>query len=127
MIRMIVPSIERRTFCLLPSLERYENWRKLMTQWGHKFSEFGSQLMYRYTSVRKEDRKMQLFCNIKLGLGRVVPCPVPGWDSLSKSWPVPSRGKIFSLSRCPFVPGQGQNFCPVVPKSCSVPSRWKRY
>ena len=39
--------------------------------------------------------------------------------------PVPSLCKIFSLSRCPFVPGQGRNFCPFVPKSCAVPSRWK--
>jgi hypothetical protein len=29
------------------------------------------------------------------------------------------------LSRCPFVPGQGRNFCPFVPKSCTVLSRWK--
>ena len=43
------------------------------------------------------------------------------------SRPVPSLGKIFSLSRCPFVPGQGRNVCPVVPKSCTVPSRWKPY
>ena len=39
--------------------------------------------------------------------------------------PVPSLGKIFSSSRCPFVPGQGGNFCPVVPKNCTVPSRWE--
>ena len=52
----IAPSIKRRTFCLLPSLERYENWRKLMTQWGHKFSEFGSQLMYRLCSARRIER-----------------------------------------------------------------------
>ena len=54
-----------------------------------------------------------------------VPRDVPGRDKLSKSRPVPSRGKILSLSRCPFVPGQGRNFCPFVPKSCAVPSRWK--
>ena len=33
---------------------------------------------------------------------------------------VPARlslGKIFSLSRCPFVPGQWRNFCHFVPKS----------
>ena len=53
--------------------------------------------------------------------------PGTGRDRLSKSRPVPSRGKILSLSRCPFVPGQGRNFCPVVPKSCAVPSRWKPY
>ena len=56
-----------------------------------------------------------------------VPRDVPGRDKLSKSRPFPSRGKILSLSRCPFVPGQGRNFCPVVPKSCAVPSRWKPY
>ena len=52
---------------------------------------------------------------------------VPGRDGTAclKSRPVPSRGKILSLSRCPFVPGQWRNFCPVVPKSCCVPSRWK--
>ena len=48
-------------------------------------------------------------------------------DSLSKFRPVPSLGKNLSLSRCPFVPGQLGNFCPFVPKSCTVPSRWKRY
>ena len=53
--------------------------------------------------------------------------PGTGRDSLSKSRPVPSRGKILSLSRCPFVPGQGHFLCPGVPKSCTVPSRWKRY
>ena len=48
---------------------------------------------------------------------------VPGRDSLSKSWPVPSCGKILSLSRCPgtmkellsrcpFVPGQKSFACP---------------
>ena len=31
----------------------------------------------------------------------------------------------FGLSRCPFVPGQFRNFCPFVPKSCTVPFRWK--
>jgi hypothetical protein len=41
--------------------------------------------------------------------------------------PVSSHGKILSLSCCPFVPGQKRNFCPDVPKSCAVPSRWKRY
>ena len=49
--------------------------------------------------------------------------PVPGFDWLS--WPVPACGKILSLSRCPFVPGQWRNFCPFVLKSCTVPSRWK--
>ena len=61
-----------------------------------------------------------------------------GRDRLSKSLPGPSRGKvsksrpgpfhvkILSLSRCPFVLGQGRIFCPFVPKSCAVPSRWKR-
>ena len=29
------------------------------------------------------------------------------------------------LSRCPFVPGQKSFACPAVPKSCTVPSRWK--
>ena len=33
-----------------------------------------------------------------------VPCPVPDFDRLSQ--PVPARGKILSLSCCPFVPGQ---------------------
>ena len=46
-------------------------------------------------------------------------------ESLSKSRPVPSHGKNLSLSRCPFVPGQLENFCPFVPKSCTVPSRCK--
>ena len=31
------------------------------------------------------------------------------------------------LSRCPFVPGQKSFACPAVPKSCTVPSRWKPY
>ena len=48
-------------------------------------------------------------------------CPVlsrgTGRDRLSKSRLVPSRGKIFSLSRCPFVPGQLGDICPVVPLS----------
>ena len=59
----------------------------------------------------------------------IVPLSRPGTsrDSLSKSRPVPARRKILSSSRCPFVPGQGRNFCPFVPKSCTVPSRWKRY
>jgi hypothetical protein len=58
-----------------------------------------------------------------------VPLSRPGTsrDRLSKSRPVPARRKILSLSRCPFVPGQGRNFCPFVPKSCTVPSRCKRY
>ena len=56
-----------------------------------------------------------------------VPRDVPGQDETSCQNPVLSRGKIFSLSRCPFVPGQGRSFCPFVPKSCAVPSRWKRY
>ena len=67
-------------------------------------------------------------------LSRFVPHPVPDFGcpgpSRPEFWlsrPVPSLGKIFSLSRCPFVPGQGRNFCPVVLKSCTVPSRWKRY
>jgi hypothetical protein len=47
------------------------------------------------------------------------------WDGTGCQNPVPSHGKILSLSRCPFVPGQGRNFCPFVPKSCTVPSRWK--
>ena len=38
---------------------------------------------------------------------------------------VPSLGKILSLSSCPFDPGQWRNFCPFVPKSCTVPSCWK--
>ena len=42
-------------------------------------------------------------------------------------WDVPSRGKLLSLSSSPFVPGQWRNFCPVVPKSCTVPSHWKLY
>ena len=52
-----------------------------------------------------------------------IPRPVPDFDRLS--WPVLSHCKILSLSRCPFVPGQWRNFCPFVPKSCTVPSRWK--
>ena len=47
------------------------------------------------------------------------------WQELS--WPVLSHGKIFRLSRCPFVPGQWRNFCPFVPKSCTVLSRRKPY
>ena len=31
------------------------------------------------------------------------------------------------LSQCPFVPGQKSFACPAVPKSCTVPSRWKPY
>ena len=65
-------------------------------------------------------------------LSRFVPCPAQDFDcpgpSCPEFWlsrPIPSLGKIFSLSRCPFVPGQWRNFCPVVPKSCTVPSRWK--
>ena len=54
-----------------------------------------------------------------------APRDVPGRDGTGCQNPVPSHGKILSLSRCPFVPGQGRNFCPVVPKSCAVPSRWK--
>ena len=48
-------------------------------------------------------------------------------DGTSCQNPVPPRGKISSLSRCPFVPGQWRNFCPVVLKSCTVPSHWKPY
>ena len=51
--------------------------------------------------------------------------PVRDGTACSKSRPVLFRGKILSLSRCPFVPGQWRNFCPFVPKSCTVPSRWK--
>ena len=40
--------------------------------------------------------------------------PVP-FRPLARFWP------------CPFVPGQGRNFCPSVPKSCTIRSRWKRY
>ena len=54
-----------------------------------------------------------------------VPRDVSGRDGTGCQNPVPSHGKILSLSHCPFVPGQGRNFCPVVPKSCAVPSRWK--
>ncbi len=43
-------------------------------------------------------------------------CPA-GRDNLKKSRPVPSRGKILSLSRCPFVPGQNKFPCPAVPLS----------
>ena len=56
-------------------------------------------------------------------LSRLVPRPVPDFDCPGPShpgfWlspPVPSLGKIFSLSRCLFVP-----------KSFFVPSRWKPY
>ena len=56
-----------------------------------------------------------------------VPRDVSGRDGTGCQNPVPSRGKILSLSRCPFVPGQGINFCPFVPKNCAVPSRWKPY
>ena len=38
---------------------------------------------------------------------------------------VPPHGKILSLSRCLFVPGQESNFCPFVPKSCIVQSHGK--
>ena len=41
---------------------------------------------------------------------------VPARPRFWLSRPVPSLGKIFNLSRCPFVPGQWWNFCPVVPK-----------
>ena len=48
-------------------------------------------------------------------------CPVSrpgtGRNSLSKSRPVPSRGKILSLSRCPFVPGQKKFLVPLSPLS----------
>ena len=50
------------------------------------------------------------------------PCPiphsVPDFDWLSQ--PVLSHDKILSFSCCPFVPGQQRNFCPIVPKSCTV-------
>ena len=49
-------------------------------------------------------------------------CPIPDFGC-----PVPSLGKSFSLSRCPFVPGQWRNSCPFVLKSCTVLSRWKPY
>jgi hypothetical protein len=52
-----------------------------------------------------------------------VPCPGPDFDWLSR--PAPSRGKILSLFRCPFVPGQQWIFCPFVPKRCTLPSHWK--
>ena len=51
--------------------------------------------------------------------------PVPDFDRLS--WPGPALGKILSLSHCPFGPGQWGNFAPFVPKSSTVPSRWKPY
>ena len=61
-----------------------------------------------------------------------VPCPDPVFGypgpSRPKFWlsrSVLSLGKIFSLSCCPFVPGQRRSFCPFVPKSCTVPSHWK--
>ena len=71
----------------------------------------------------KKDFFWHFFANQIVLLSR----DVPGRDGTAclKSRPVPSRGKILSLSRCPFVPGQWRNFCPVVPKSCTVPSRWK--
>ena len=39
--------------------------------------------------------------------GILTACPVPSPfpDSDVLSWPIPSRGKILSLSRCSFVPG----------------------
>ena len=49
--------------------------------------------------------------------GNFVPRDVPGRDSLKKSRPVPSRGKILSLSRCPFVPGQKKFLVPLSPLS----------
>ena len=52
--------------------------------------------------------------------------PVPSQILAVLTRSVPSLGKIFSMSCCPFVPGQQWNFCPVVPKSFTVPSRWKR-
>merc|ERR1712051_665434 len=65
-------------------------------------------------------------------------CPGPSRPGFYLSRPVPSHGKILSLSlcpgtmkellsRCPFVPGQKSFACPAVPKSCTVPSRWKPY
>ena len=55
----------------------------------------------------------------------IVPSRVP--SRILTGCPGPSHGKISSLSCCPFVPGQLGNFCPFVPKSCTVPSRWKPY
>ena len=46
---------------------------------------------------------------------RPIPRPVLDFDRLSR--PVPALGKILSLFHCPFVLGQGRNFCPFVPKS----------
>ena len=69
------------------------------------------------------------FSDLSHFVPRPVPvfgCPGPSRPGFWLSRPVPSLGKIFSLSRCPFVPGQWWNFCPVVPKSFTVPSRWKR-
>ena len=56
-------------------------------------------------------------------LYRFVQRPVSFFDRLSQ--PVPSLGKIFSLSHCPFVSWQWRNFSPFVQKSWIVQSRWK--
>ena len=49
--------------------------------------------------------------------------PRPGFDRLYR--PVPAHGKILSLSRCPFVPGQLRNLCPFVPRDKTVLYCWK--
>jgi hypothetical protein len=80
--------------------------------------------MFQNRMLKKNQKKNPIFLTLSF---ISVPRDVPGRDGTGCQNPVPSRGKIFSLSRCPFVPGQGRNFCPFVPKSCTVPSRWKRY
>ena len=58
-----------------------------------------------------------LLSHVPAGPGQTVKIPARG--NMSKSRPGLSHGKILSMSRCPFVPGQWGNFCLFL--DCSVP------
>ena len=89
-------------FCpLMPFSKKNSKNFPWKPNWPLRFSEF----------KLFEPKKSFLVLILKTALmgkieGDFVPRDVPGRDSLKKSRPVPSRGKILSLSRCPFVPGQ---------------------
>ena len=54
------------------------------------------------------------------------PASHPKFWQVVPAHPVPLQDfELVPLSRCPFVPGQWKNFCPFVPKKCTVLSCWK--
>ena len=89
-------------------------------------SHFGflPNIFYHYASKKNEWSYIKKSYSLKIGncSMAIVPLSRPrtSRDSLSKSRQILSRGKILSLSRCPFVPGQPRDFCPFVPRDKKI-------